>query len=110
MPFLIRPYRRLPLQRPVTYNTGPLQGQSNVWILSWTGWRLSGDLPMRPWENLSVTVTLPNEQRIVVPGAVVRCSQGQKFPVKHLAPEAYTQTRPQNYVKQLVQKPAEIVL
>jgi len=43
MLFLIRPYRRFPLQRPVTYNTGPFQGQSTVWILSWTDWRLSDD-------------------------------------------------------------------
>ncbi|HEV8329359.1 MAG TPA: PilZ domain-containing protein [Nitrospiraceae bacterium] len=113
MPFSICPYRRFPLQRPVTYNTGPFQGQGTVWILSWTGCRLSGDLPMRPWESLSLTVTLPNEQRIVAPGAVVRCSrcsQGQEFAVKHLALETHTQARLQNYVKRLVQKPTEIVL
>ena len=81
MPFLIRRCRRFPLQRPMTYNTGPFQGQSTVWILSWTDWRLSDDLPMRPWESLSVTVTLPNEQRIVVPGAVVLCSRGQESSV-----------------------------
>ena len=110
MPFSIRPYRRFPLQRPVTYNTGPLHGQSTVWILSWTDWRLSDDLPMRPWESLSVTVTLPNEERIVVPGAVVRCSRGQEFAVKHLALEAYTQTRLRHFMNRLVQEPTEIVL
>jgi len=110
MPFSIRPYRRFPLQRPVTYNTGPFQGQGTVWNLSWTGWRLSDDLPMRPWESLSVTVTLPNEECIIVPGAVVRYSRGQEFAVKHLALEAHTQTRLQNYVKRLVQEPTEIVL
>jgi hypothetical protein len=47
MPFSIRPYRRFPLQRHVTYNTGPFQGQGTVWNLSCTGWRLPGDLPMR---------------------------------------------------------------
>jgi PilZ domain len=110
MPFSIRTYPRFPLQRPVTLNTGPFQGQSTVWILSWTGWRLSDDLPMRPWKSLSVTVTLPNKERIVVPGAVVRCSRGQEFAVKHLLLEAHIQTRPQNYVKRLVQEPTEIVL
>lgn len=29
-------------------------------------WRLSGDLPMRPGETLSLTVTLPNEQCIKI--------------------------------------------
>jgi hypothetical protein len=81
-----------------------------VWILSWTGWRLSDDLPMRPWESLSVTVTIPNEARIVVPGAIVRYSRGQEFAVQHLALEAHTQTQLQHYVKRLVQEPTEIVL
>ena len=46
MPVSIRPYRRFPVERSVTYNARPFQGQG--------------------------TVTLPNEQRIEVPEAVVR--------------------------------------
>lgn len=42
------------------------------------GWRLSGDLPMRPWETLSLTVTLPDEQRIEVPAAVVVVWAGRR--------------------------------
>ena len=61
MSFSIRPYRRFPVQRYVTYNAGPFQGQGTLWSLSCTRWRLSGDLPMRPGETLSLTVTLPNE-------------------------------------------------
>jgi hypothetical protein len=72
MPFSIRPHRRFPVQCFVTYNAGPFQGQGTIWNLSYTGWRLSGDLPMRPGETLSLTVTLPNAQRIEVPEAVVR--------------------------------------
>ena len=67
MPFLIRPFRGFPVQCSVTYNAGPFQGEGTVWNLSYTGWRLSGDLPMRPGETLSLTVTLPNERRIIVP-------------------------------------------
>lgn len=63
MPFAIRPSRRF----PITYNAGLFQGQGTVWNLSYSGWRLSGDLPMGRGEILSLTVTLPNEQRIVVP-------------------------------------------
>ena len=48
MPFSIRPYQRFPVRCAVTYNAGPLQGQGTVWNLFCTGWRLSGDLPMRP--------------------------------------------------------------
>ena len=63
MPFSIRLYQRFPVHCPVTYNAGPFQGQGTVWNLSCTGWRLSGDLPMRPGETLSLTVT-PLEQKI----------------------------------------------
>jgi TPR repeat protein len=52
------------------------QGHGTLWNLSCSGWRLSGDLPMRPGENLLVTVTLPNEQGIEVLEAVVRWSLG----------------------------------
>ena len=76
MPFSIRPFRRFPVQCAVSYNAGPFQGQGTIWNLSCAGWRLSGDLPMRPGETLSLTVTLPNEQRIKIPEAVVRWSSG----------------------------------
>src|ERR1044072_5022190 len=78
MPFSIRSFRRFPVQCSVTYNAGPFQGQGTVWNLSCTGWRLSGDLPMRPGELLSLTVTLPNEQRIEIPEAVVRWSRSPR--------------------------------
>jgi hypothetical protein len=110
MHFSIRPSRRFSLQRPLTYNTGPFQGQGIVWNLSCAGWRLSGDLPMRPWESLSLTVTLPSEQRIVVPEAVIWWSRGQEFAVENLTLEAHTQARLQLYVKRLVQEPTGIVL
>jgi hypothetical protein len=71
MPFSIRPYRRFPVLCSVTYNAGPFQGKGTVWNLSCTRWRLSGDLPMRPGKTLSLTVTLPNEQRIELPATVV---------------------------------------
>jgi hypothetical protein len=59
MPFMLRPYRRFPAQCAVTYHAGLFQGQGTVWSLSFTGWRLSGDLPMQPGETLSLIVTLP---------------------------------------------------
>jgi hypothetical protein len=72
MPFSIRPFRRYPVQCAVTYNAGPFQCQGSVWNPSCTGWRLSRDLPIRPGEILSLTVTLPNAPRLKRPDAVVR--------------------------------------
>lgn len=102
MPFSIRPYHRFPVQCSVTYNAGPFQDQGTVWNLSLNGLRLSGDLPMRPGEILSLTVTLPNEQRIEVPEAVVQWSRGQEFAVEAMKVEKYTQARLQHYVRWLV--------
>jgi len=110
MPFSIRPFRRFPVHCSVTYNTGPFQGQGTIWNLSCAGWRLSGDLPMRPGETLSLTVTLPNEQRIKISEAVVRWSRGQEFAVENVVIEAHTRARRLHYVKRLVQEPAENVL
>ncbi len=107
MPFSIRPCRRFPVYCAVTYNAGPFQGQGTVWNLSYSGWRLSGDLPMRPGEVLSFTVTLTNEQCIKISEAVVRWSRGQEFAVETLAIEPHTHARLQHYVKRLAQERAE---
>jgi hypothetical protein len=50
---------------------------------------------MRPGEILSLTVTLPNAQRIKVPEAVVRWSRGQEFAVEHMAMEPHIHGRVQ---------------
>ncbi len=105
MPFSIRPFQRFPVQCSVTYNAGPFQGQGTVWNLSCSGWRLSDDLPMRPGESLSLTITLPNEQRIEVPEVVVRWSRGQDFAVENVVIERHTHARLQHYVKRLVKGP-----
>jgi hypothetical protein len=110
MRFTIRPYRRFPVHCGVTYNTGPFHGQGTIWNLSCTGWRLSGDLPMRLGEILSLTVTLPNEQHILIPEAVVRWSRGQEFAVENMLIAPHAHARLQHYLKRLVQEPTVIVL
>lgn len=81
MPFSIRPYRRFPVYGTVTPNAGPSQGQHRVKSLGYGGWCLSANLPMRPGETLSLTLTLPNEQWIEVPEAVVRWLRGHRMSV-----------------------------
>ena len=80
-----------------------------MWNLSCTGWRLSGELPMRSGELLSFTVTLPNEQPIEVLEAVVWWSGRLEFAVENVVVEWHTQAPLQHYVKRLVQEPAEII-
>jgi hypothetical protein len=66
MPFTIRPHRRVPVCCPVICQTGLFEGHGTVWNLSLTGWRFSGDLPLRLGEVCSLTVNLPTQQRIYV--------------------------------------------
>ncbi len=94
------------MQGSVTYHAGP-QGHGTVWNLSCTGWLLSGDLPMYPGETLSLTVTLPNAQRIEGTEAVVRWSWGQEFAMENLAIEPHTVARLEYSVKRLVREPTE---
>jgi hypothetical protein len=65
---------------------------------------------MRQGETLSLTVTLPNEQCILIPQAVVRWSRRQEFAVENLAIKPHTVARLEHYVKRLVQEPKEYVL
>jgi len=64
---------------------------------------------MRPGETLSLTVTLPNEEHIEIPGAVVRWSREEEFAVENLIVEQHTKARLQYYVKRLVNAPSEVV-
>ena len=102
MPFSIRPFRRFPVQCVVSYSAGPFRGIGTVWNLSRSGWRLSGDLPMRPGESLSLTVKLPNEQHIKIPDAVVRWSRGQEFGIETVETPKHTENRLIHYVRRLV--------
>jgi hypothetical protein len=63
MPFTVRPYRRFPICCPVTCQTGLFEGDGTVWNLSLTGWRFSGNLPLRIGEVCSLTVNLLSYQR-----------------------------------------------
>ena len=56
--------------------------------LSSTGWPLSGDLPKRPGDTISLTVTQPKKQRIETPEAAVRWSRRREFVVGNILTES----------------------
>ena len=104
MPFTLRLYQRFPVHGSVTYNAGPLKGQGTVWNLSLSGWKLSGDLPLQVGQMCSLTVNLPNEERIVVAAAIVRWVRGQEYGLETLAVEKQTHGRMERVIKRLVQE------
>jgi hypothetical protein len=103
MSFSIRPYRRFPVQCSVTYNAGPFQGQGTVWNLSCTGWRFSGNLPLRIGEVCSLTVNLPIQARIYVAAGIVRWVRGEEYGVETLVIDAESREDMEHYVCQRVQ-------
>ncbi len=102
MPFTIRPYRPLPRAMRCFIQRWP-DPRHRVELLC-SGWRLSSDLPMRPRKTLSLTVTLPNEQRIEVPEAVMRWSRGQEFGIETVETPKHTQARLIHYVQRFGEK------
>jgi hypothetical protein len=79
MPFLIRPSRRFPVCCPVTYQCGDFEGHGIVWNVSLTGWRVSGNLPLRIGEVCSLTVNLPTQETIYVAAGIVRWMRGEEL-------------------------------
>lgn len=106
MPVRLHPFRRFSVPCSVTYQTGPFQGQGTVRSLSCTGGRLSGNLPMRPGKPLSLIVTLPNEQRIERPEAVVK---SQEFVIETVQTPKQTQAQFIHTVRRLVNNSFEVL-
>ena len=93
----------------MTHNAGLFQGQGTLWNLSCTGWRFSGDLPIRPGKILALTVILPSQPSIFMAAAIVRWVRDQEYGVETLVVEKQTQSRLEHLIKRLVQEPAEII-
>ena len=108
MSFSIRPYRRFPIFCPVTYHAGLHEGQGTIWNVSLNGWRLSGNLPMRSGETVSLTVKIQNEQRIAALKRSCGSREGEEFAVENVMIEPHTHARLLHYVERLVQEPTEV--
>jgi hypothetical protein len=104
MPFSIRPSRRFPVCCPVTYQCGDFEGHGIVWNLSLTGWRFSGNLPLRIREVCSLTVNLSLQERIYVAPGIVRWMRGEEYGVETLVMDDESREDMEQYVRQRVQE------
>ena len=103
MPFLIRPSRRFPECCPVTYQCGDFVGHGTVWNLSLTGWRFSGNLPLRIGEVCSLTVNLPTQPRLYVAAGIVRWVRGEEYGVETLVIDDKSREEMEQYICQRVE-------
>jgi len=102
MPFSIRPFRRFPVCCPMTYQVGDFEGHGTVWNLSSTGWRFSGNLPLRVGEVCSLTVTLPPYQLVYVTAGIVRWVRGEEYGGEALVVDDESRDEVENYLAQHV--------
>ena len=109
MPFLIRPSRRFPMCCPVTYQCGLFEGHGIVWNLSLTGWRFSGNLPLRVGEVCSLTVNLSIQEPIYVAAAIVRWMRGEEYGVETLVIDDESREDMEQYLWQRLQESIECI-
>jgi hypothetical protein len=103
MSFLIRPSRRFPVCCPVTYHCGDFEGHGTMWNLSLTGWRFSGNLPLRIGGVCSLTVNLPNQPPIYVAAGIVRWVRGEEYGVETLVIDDKSREGVEQYVCERVE-------
>jgi hypothetical protein len=109
MPFIIRPFRRFPVQCPVSHMVGTFQGQGTVWNFSMMGWKLSGDMPLRVGQMCSLTVALPNEPSFIVAAAIVRWVRDQEYGLETLAIDKQIHSRLEQVINRLEQDSVESI-
>jgi len=78
-----------------------------VWNLSLTGWRFSGDLPLRVGDVCSLTVNLSIGQQVYVTAGIVRRVRGEDFGVETLAIDEESQEDLDEYLCQRLAISAE---
>ena len=103
MSFLIRPSRRFPVCCPVTYQCGDFERHGTVWNLSLTGWRFSGNLPLRIGEVCVLTVNLPTQETLDVAAGIVRWMRGEGYGVETLVIDDESREDMEQYIWQRVQ-------
>ena len=98
MPCTIRPSRRFPVCCPVTDQYGSFEGHGIAWNLSLTGWRFSGNLPLRIGELCSLTVNLQTQETLYVAAGIVRWARGEEYGVETLAIDDESRENMEQYV------------
>jgi PilZ domain len=102
MRFTIRPHRRFPVCCPVTYQCGDFEGHGTVWNVSLTGWRFSGNLPLRIGEVCSLTVNQSNHPCLYVAAGIVRWVRSEEYAVETLVIDDESREDLEQYVRQRV--------
>ncbi len=100
MPFVVHPYRRVPVVLSATYEHWLQEGEGIVWNLSPTRWRLSGTLPLALGDVCSLTILLPTNIQISVSAGIVRWVRGEECGLETLVMDGKAQARLDRYIRE----------
>ena len=86
----------------------PVRGpRHRVESLRSTGWRFSGNLPLRVGEVCSLTVNLPSQQRAYIAAGIVRWVRGEECGVETLVIDDESREEMEQYLWQRVSESIE---
>lgn len=100
MPFVIRPYHRVPVVCPVIYEHWFRESEGTVWNLSPMGWRVSGALPLERGDVCTLNVMLPTNKQVSVAAGIVRWVRGQDYGIETLVIDEEAQAHLNGYIQE----------
>ncbi len=100
MAYVFRPYRRFPVFCPVRYEIRLRNGYGTVTNLSPRGWRIHGDVPLKPGDVCSMTVRLATRKWVSVSAGIVRWVRGGECGIETLAMNDASQEQLNDYIQE----------
>jgi hypothetical protein len=111
MAFTPRLHRRLPVSCPVAYHIGLAEGYGTLLDLSLSGFRFSGNLPLRVGETCALIINLPQAPSTFVSAGIVmvkwKCAD--EYGVETVVAESTSKDQLVQYMRLQVQQHLEPV-
>ncbi|MEO8341655.1 MAG: PilZ domain-containing protein [Nitrospirota bacterium] len=85
------------------YHCGDFEGHGIAWNISLTGWRFSGNLPLRVGEVCSLKVNLSIQETLFVAAEVVRWERGEEYGIETLVMDDESREDVERYICQRVE-------
>ncbi len=79
--YAVRAGQRISTRHPFLYHGEGFHGKGHIWDLSISGWRATGDHPVKPGMVMPVDIELPSDEgqskHLLIDSAIVRWSSGR---------------------------------
>ena len=102
-PFQIRTFHRLPVQCPVYFHHGQVQGTGSLWNLSLDGCRIDGHVPLRRGTVVELLMLLPGSHgAVLVKEAAVCWTRGRECGLRLILIQPGEAAHLERYVTQTI--------